>query len=109
MNYDVEEKNIQLHILGDQVAVEADEQLLRQALFNLVLNATQAVDPGGEIEILVHKRNGSGATLDIRDNGPGVPPEIKNRVFEPFFTTKPPGVGTGLGLHITYNILHIYL
>jgi signal transduction histidine kinase len=43
--------------------------------------------------------------VEITDNGPGIPPEIKERIFEAFFTTKPPGIGSGLGLHISYNII----
>ena len=43
--------------------------------------------------------------MEIGDDGPGVPPELPSRVFEPFFTTKPSGSGTGLGLHIAYNVV----
>jgi len=43
--------------------------------------------------------------VEICDNGPGIPPEVQSRIFEAFFTTKPVGKGTGLGLHISYNII----
>jgi signal transduction histidine kinase len=43
--------------------------------------------------------------IRIRDNGPGIPPEVREKIFNPFFTTKPPGEGTGLGLSISYEII----
>ena len=50
-------------------------------------------------------RSGDAVEIRIRDNGNGIPPEIRDQIFNPFFTTKPPGAGTGLGLSITYDII----
>ena len=103
LSYDIEEKNIDVNIAAEPLTIEADEQLLRQALFNLVLNAVQAVEPNGRIQISAAKRNGAGASLEVCDNGPGVPAENRARIFKPYFTTHQKG--TGLGLIISYRIV----
>ena len=48
---------------------------------------------------------GDAVEINIRDNGVGIPPEIRDKLFQPFFTTKPTGEGTGLGLSISYDIV----
>jgi signal transduction histidine kinase len=103
LNYDLEEKKISLQIKGEQLSIEADEQLLRQALFNLLLNAIQAVNGSGEIEIVAQKRNAAEASLEVRDNGPGVPPDRRTEIFKPYFTTQKGG--TGLGLAVVQQIV----
>ena len=103
LNYDLEEKKISLQIKGEQLSIDADEQLLRQALFNLLLNAIQAVEGGGEIQVVAEKRNASEALLEVRDNGPGVPPDRRAEIFKPYFTTQK--TGTGLGLAVVQQIV----
>ena len=102
LNFDLEEKKVKLEVKGDPVTVEADQQLFRQMLFNLVLNAVQALEPGGEIQV-VTGRKGSEAFLEVRDNGPGVPPEKRKEIFKPYFTTHQKG--TGLGLAVVQQIV----
>lgn len=102
LNYDLEEKSIRLETQGEPLTVEADEQMLRQAFFNLVLNAIQAVDRNGEIGVAVQRQNGE-ATLEVRDNGPGVPAERRAEIFKPYFTTQK--TGTGLGLAVVQQIV----
>jgi len=95
---------------GDVPLVYANEARLGQVFLNLLVNALQALPQGSittnelRVVTLTHKVSGS-ALVEIRDNGPGIPPEILNRVFEPFFTTKPVGVGSGLGLSICRSIV----
>ncbi len=103
LTYDLEEKKIRLQIRGEQISIQADEQLLRQALFNLLLNAIQAVNGNGEIQVHAEKRNGAEAALEIRDNGPGVPPERRSEIFKPYFTMQKQG--TGLGLAVVQQIV----
>ncbi len=103
LTYDLEEKKIDLQVNGESLPIEADDQLLRQAVFNLLLNAIQAVETGGEIRISAARRNASEAVLEIRDNGPGVPPERRTEIFRPYFTTNK--TGTGLGLAVVQQIV----
>lgn len=106
LSHDLDEKNINLEISEAPVTVEADEQLVRQALFNLVLNAIQAGTDGGEIRVEVIEGPGLEATLEIRDNGPGVAPEHRAEIFKPYFTTQPRG--TGLGLAVVQQIVRAH-
>jgi signal transduction histidine kinase len=102
LNFDMEEKKVKLEVKGEPVSVEADEQLFRQMLFNLLLNAVQALEPGGEIQVITGKK-GAEAFLEIRDNGPGVPPDRRKEIFKPYFTTHQKG--TGLGLAVVQQIV----
>jgi signal transduction histidine kinase len=88
----------------DLPAIEAFGGELNQVWTNLIDNAVQAMDGRGELTITTASEDGL-IVVEICDNGPGIPTEIQNRIFEPFFTTKPPGSGTGLGLHLVYNIV----
>jgi signal transduction histidine kinase len=106
LNYDIEEKSIQLQIVMEPLTIEADEQLLRQALFNLVLNAIQAVPPKGQIRLRASKRNNEEAFIEISDNGPGVPQANRAEIFKPYFTTHPEG--TGLGLSVVQQIVQAH-
>jgi two-component system C4-dicarboxylate transport sensor histidine kinase DctB len=87
------------------VAVHSRPGELEQVVFNIFLNAAQAMQGAGRIEAKTKKENGQIA-LSVRDTGPGIAQEHLARVFEPFFTTKQPGEGTGLGLAISYEIVH---
>ena len=80
---------------------------LNQVFMNILNNAVQAMPEDrkdAEITIYTEETN-SGVQIRIKDNGVGIPDEIKDRIWEPFFTTKEVGVGTGLGMSITYGII----
>jgi signal transduction histidine kinase len=90
-------------ISGEAIVARADPEMLRPALLNLLMNAYQA-DGTGRIEISVTAADCT-ATVSILDRGPGIPPDLRDRVFEPFFTTK--AAGTGLGLPVVSRLVEL--
>ena len=88
----------------DLPRVEAFASELNQVWTNLIDNASDAMKGQGEIRVRTFAK-GRDVIVEITDNGPGIPAEVRGRIFEAFFTTKPVGAGTGLGLHISYNIV----
>ena len=84
--------------------IEAYASELNQVWTNIIDNAIDAMDGKGEIILRTYEESDQ-VVVEIIDNGPGIPEEIQSRIFEPFFTTKPPGQGTGLGLHVTHDII----
>jgi len=90
-------------------SVLADLVLLRQAFFNLCINAIEAMPGGGVLTLNIYSGQNAQANkeviIEIADTGQGIPKDILPRIFEPFFTTKEPGKGTGLGLSIVQLIL----
>jgi len=89
--------------------VSCDRTEIEQVLLNLIKNAAHAMaeqERHGAQRILLRTTDeGEWARIEIEDNGPGMEEAVRNRVFEPFFTTKPIGMGTGLGLSVSYYII----
>src|SRR5262249_38845956 len=89
--------------------VFADGHQIQQVLLNLVINAEQAmVSAAGRGSLLVrssHDVARQAVVIEVTDDGPGIPEELRSRIFEPFFTTKDVGKGTGLGLTVAYAIM----
>jgi signal transduction histidine kinase len=77
---------------------------LNQVWTNLIENAIDAVDGGGNIKVRTAREN-DGVLVEVIDDGPGIPEEVRSRIFDPFFTTKEIGEGTGLGLDIVRRIV----
>jgi signal transduction histidine kinase len=88
----------------DLPKIQAYASELNQVWTNIVDNAIDAMKGQGALRIRTFAE-GDRVLVEICDNGPGIPEEIQARIFDPFFTTKPVGSGTGLGLHISYNIV----
>jgi two-component system sensor histidine kinase PilS (NtrC family) len=91
------------------LVVEGDEDLLHRAVFNLVLNAVQATGDGGEVRVELAAAEADALSdgflfdhgavaLRVSDSGPGIPPDMRDRLFDPFTTTKPGGSGLGLAV-----------
>ena len=89
----------------DLPEIEAYGSELNQVWTNVIDNAIQAMDGRGALEVRAEPTDEHGVRVTICDNGPGIPPGAEAHLFEPFFTTKEPGVGTGLGLHISHNVV----
>jgi signal transduction histidine kinase len=97
----------------DAGTIEVFPQEITRVLLNLLSNGFYAVakrcseaGPGFEPTLSASTRNhGACVEVRIRDNGVGIPPEVKEKMFDPFFTTKPPGEGTGLGLSMSHDII----
>jgi signal transduction histidine kinase len=89
--------------------VVANEARLGQVFLNLLLNAVQALpedrSESNEIHLSLRSPSPDRIAIEVRDNGVGIPPQVRGRIFEPFFTTKPVGIGTGLGLTICHGIV----
>jgi PAS domain S-box-containing protein len=96
---------VKVETRGEDVIVEGDPELLKPAFINILLNAAQAMGGDGRISIAVEREN-EGCRVSIADTGPGIPPDVRERIFEPFFSTK--HRGTGLGLPITKRVIEAH-
>jgi PAS domain S-box-containing protein len=109
-NYDFKQVEILWECDDNFPAVSCTETEIEQVFLNLFRNAAQAM-ASAQPQIMAPrivvrmKAEADRVVLEVEDNGPGMPPDVQRRAFEPFFTTKPPGVGTGLGLSVSYFII----
>lgn len=93
---------------SDGITLQGDEDQLQQLFLNLLVNAMQAIDRPGKIEIrctLLSPGNPQFVEVKIRDTGVGIPPELLDKIFTPFFSTKKEKGGTGLGLSVVRDIV----
>ena len=102
---ELKNRNIACQLIApEKLMVECYPGQLNQALLNVIINATQAIEKDGNLIIDVEKEKEK-VKISVIDDGIGIPENIRDKIFDPFFTTKPVGTGTGLGLSITYKII----
>lgn len=111
--------DININITKDDITVIGDGTQIHQVLMNLCINARDAMQNGGKLDIEVmlqvtddsivrqniNAKIGKYVVITVRDSGEGIPAEIRDRIFDPFFTTKAEGKGTGLGLATVFTIV----
>ncbi len=103
-------RNIEIvrEYIVDSLDIKCDGSSIQQVFLNILTNGAQAMFEAGipaPCFTLRIRQDGETAIVEIEDNGPGMTEEVRNRAFEPFFTTKDVGVGTGLGLSVSYFII----
>lgn len=111
---------LEVESADDGAVAEVDPVQLQQVLLNLGINARDATGSAGRIRFGVRRQavasdlcascgqsfSGDFHRLWVTDSGPGIPPQLRDRIFEPFFSTKAPGRGTGMGLATVHRIVH---
>jgi signal transduction histidine kinase len=90
---------------GGPALIRGDADLLKQAILNLVTNATEAMKNGGHLRVSVSHK-GDSVAIEVADDGPGIPPEVRDKVFQLYFTTKERG--SGIGLALTYRAVQLH-
>jgi len=95
---------LKLSLANPLGSIDGNAGKLQQVLLNLIINARDAMEPGGKLEVATFN-DGALVGVDVSDTGHGIAPEHLARIYDPFFTTKGAKKGTGLGLSVTYGII----
>lgn len=105
---DMSKKGIELafDLKGKELLVKADSELIEQILINLLKNAIEVLDSNGSITLSAKRGDHQKVKLTIEDNGPGIAPEVMEKIFIPFFTTKQKG--TGIGLSFARQVMKLH-
>jgi len=101
---------IERRVASELPRVRGSEDRWTQVLLNLLLNAADAIEGEGTVSIVLDAddEDETQLVLSVSDTGPGIAPEVRDRLFEPFVTTKPPGSGTGLGLAVCLSLVETF-
>jgi signal transduction histidine kinase len=87
---------------AEPVIVAGHRDHLKQAMLNVAINGLEVLDEGGTLELTL-RGEGESAALAVRDTGPGIPPDLVQRIFDMHFTTK--NSGTGIGLYVARSVI----
>ncbi len=106
LEHRLHQRSLSLHVECEPELPQllGDPGEIKQVLLNLLSNAIDASPDGGTIHVRWRAFDGE-VVVEVEDEGPGVPLDVRDRIFDPFFTTKEPGKGTGLGLAIVHRIV----
>jgi signal transduction histidine kinase len=96
---------VSVEVSDPHIAIQGDEDLLKQAILNVVNNGIEAMERDGRLLIRL-ERAGDEAMLSIADSGPGIPPEVRDKIFNLYFTTK--SGGSGIGLAMTFRVVQLH-
>ena len=96
---------VRTQLSSEALPVRADNDLIKQALLNVVLNGVQAMSQGGALDISARQYEAA-AAIEVRDEGGGIAPEVQDKVFNLYFTTKK--AGSGIGLAMSYRVLQLH-
>jgi signal transduction histidine kinase len=102
---DAQRVRVQVEIPPHEAAIQGDRDLLKQALLNVVGNGVEAMKDGGLLHIAVREDHGDWL-ISVKDDGAGIPPEIRDKVYKLYFTTK--GKGSGIGLAMTFRVVQLH-
>ncbi len=97
-----------IDLAAEPLVVDVDPGQLEQVIMNLVVNASDVLEDGGEVAIHSGRGRDGAVRISIEDDGPGIAEAVRPKIFEPFFTTKPAGKGTGLGLSVVHGIVQYH-
>jgi signal transduction histidine kinase len=99
LRHDAERRQVKLALENGapESFVAGTEEALNDILSNLLVNAIEVLPVQGSVAMRL-ARNGRHLLIEVIDDGPGIPPELREKIFEPFFTTKPSGTGLGLAI-----------
>ena len=102
---DRQKVRVDLREQANSAPVQGDRDLLIQAILNVVVNGIQAMEKGGRLEIRTELASGA-CLVTIRDQGGGIPEELRNKIYNLYFTTK--SSGSGIGLAMTFRVVQLH-